>query len=80
MHKETHLEEQLKRLESELRLEKGQHQDHLEMLEDTLKQISSYKQYIERLVAMKSDLEAQIIVLEQQCLNGRILEKMIGFY
>ena len=74
VHRDIQLEEKMKRLESELRLEKGQHKDHLDMLEDTFKQVSSYKQYIEKLVVMKSDLEAQIESLKKD-LDGSVLRE-----
>ena len=45
-HQPVNWEERIKILESELRMEKGQHQDHLNMLEVTLKESSEDKQKI----------------------------------
>jgi chromosome segregation ATPase len=77
-HPDTHLQEEIKRLESELRLEKGQHQDHLKMLEETLKQINGYKQYIEKLVVLKSDLETHIESLKKDLDEGELTQEIVN--
>ena len=64
-HKDNKLEENLKRLESELRFEREQHNDHKDMLEVSLKEISSLKQYIVELEQMKQNLENQIGYLKK---------------
>ena len=52
-HEQETLQEIIKRLECELRLEKGQHKDHLEMLKDSLKEASIKRIYIESLERKK---------------------------
>ena len=76
-HPDTHFQEHIKRLESELRLEKGQHQDHLQMQEETLKQISGYKQYIEKLVVLKGDLEKHIESLKKDLDEGDLTQEIV---
>ena len=65
-HNQVEWEERILRLESELRLEKGQHQDHLKMLETTLKESSGFRQQIEGLDKEKGHLEAEIVLLKEE--------------
>ena len=64
-HQPVNWEERIKILESKLRLEKGQHQDHLNMLEVTLRESSEYRQKIKGLEEAKKKLEAEVELLRQ---------------
>ena len=59
-HQQISPEEKIRRLESELRIERGQHQDHLQMLKDTLKEASTLRNNVEQLEAIKSSLEGEL--------------------
>ena len=65
-HMDVALEEKINRLESELRLEKEQHMDHKHMLKDSLNEVTSLKQYIDQIKAMKHNLEGQIEDLKKE--------------
>ena len=59
-HQEETLQEIIIRLECELRIEKGQHEDHLDMLKDTLKDTSMKRIQIETLEKEKKEKEEEI--------------------
>ena len=64
-HTQITLGEKICRLETELRLEKNQHQDHLVMLEETLREATQYRKCIEELEASKINKDAEIEGLKQ---------------
>ena len=71
-HQEMNWEEKLRRLETELRLEKGQHQDHLNMLEISLRECSGYRQRIDVLEKTNSNFEAEIKFLKEDSNSNEI--------